>query len=228
MSSEKHAAGDSASLNGELDDPARVETHLRGCQQCAAHYQELRALTVQVRRLRAPEARPEFVTRVLAQVREEAREAAGVPWWTWLWGQRFVPALAAACAVLVFGVGGYLALRGAPATAPVQVAVVPNPSAPVELEPGVVQDLVQAGLDVVTLAKDSSDADATVAATVEEDDTADTAPIIETEFLAMLDAGWSSGGDDVLSTLDELSASEQDALGALLQSSEYGGVSNEG
>lgn len=72
-----------------------IETHLRSCAACAAHWQELRQTMALLDEWQAPEPSPYFSTRIMARVREEQAKPSG--WFHWV--RR--PALAVSLAVLM-------------------------------------------------------------------------------------------------------------------------------
>ncbi len=236
MSDMKHVVEEiSAYLDNEVDsrDRARIEEHLRGCKPCAQHYHQIRAVTTQVRSLRGPEVRPEFVTRVLARVRDESQDIA---WW-----QRWLPSFAAQRPALVgatlaaFAVGFvavvvYKASPAPEANAPVQIAsIVPEITLPQEAltAVGVIDELVDAGIDTELLAEyaEGDNAD-----TLNEDEASDAIAdeVINTEFLAMLDAGWANADDDVYADIDTMTTDEQAELQELLQGGYYDNTGYEG
>lgn len=221
----------SAYLDGEVepDGRARIEAHLRACPECVQRYQELRAVTSQVRSLRAPEVRPEFVTRVLARVREEAEQP--MPWWQrvlrGLPARQWTPSLMIVCTTLVFMTAITFAsyrLRDAVtqetmASAPLGAAVpgaAPEPFAAAN----VIDELVGAGVDTEVLAE-YAESDGTEALAGDAPVDFEANDVIDAEFLAMLDAGWSGGGDDVYGSIDDLTAEEQSELQVLLQGGYY-------
>ncbi len=61
----------SAYMDGEARDPARIARHLQHCESCARHHMQLLKLSTHLHALPLPEPRPEFLTRVMAQVAEE-------------------------------------------------------------------------------------------------------------------------------------------------------------
>lgn len=85
----------SAYLDNECRRPERIEAHLRECARCTARLDDLRTLSTALRTLRRPDVRPEFVTRVIAEAREDK---AGGARFRWAW-----PAATAAFCVLVAG-----------------------------------------------------------------------------------------------------------------------------
>lgn len=231
MTTDNHVLDElSALLDGEAEDAKRIEAHLRSCTACAAHYRELMALTTQVRKLRAPDPRPEFVTRVLAQVREdEQRNLLSFPWWRWLSATPRVALAGGALAAAVFAaVLGYAWLPASqPAVVPVVAqAPVASPASDVGPESaGVVGDLVNAGVDVTTLAEEYvPEGEAELEESAQE--LADTDQVIEREFLAMLEDGWESDAD-AYETVEDLTADELADLQYLLQGT-AGNTANEG
>ena len=64
----------SAYLDGEAANPDAIAAHLRECPACARRLQELRAVSCATQALSAPETDPAFVTRVMAEVREQRPE----------------------------------------------------------------------------------------------------------------------------------------------------------
>lgn len=211
----------SAYLDGETDAKAtaRIETHLRECAACAQRHQELDSVALQVRRLRGPEARPEFVTRVLARVREESVPTAS--WWERLLAAlpaprgRMLAAAGFACAVGVLGIAVYNAAQPLQVSVPVQApmaAVQGDAYAAAEL----LDELITGGMDSEVLAEY---AEAEDSAPLDDSGVMDpaTEEVIDMEFLAMLDAGWEQADDDGYATFDDLSAEEQMAVQHLLQ-----------
>ena len=93
----KHPALDelSAHVDGHARDPEHLMRHLAACPACARRHQELAALSRHIKDIPLPEVRPEFLTRVMAGVRE--RDEVLRPWWR-PWP---VPVLAAALVVLL-------------------------------------------------------------------------------------------------------------------------------
>ncbi len=70
---DKHVLNElSAYLDGECPAQKRVARHLERCPDCARRYKELAALSARVRRLPAPDVRPEFTARVVASIEESA------------------------------------------------------------------------------------------------------------------------------------------------------------
>lgn len=80
----------SAYLDGESVHPEKIEHLIKTNVQVAQRYLELQQLSKQVQSLPEPEVRPEFLTRVMAHVREqeEERQPAGmfsmVHWSRWV------------------------------------------------------------------------------------------------------------------------------------------------
>lgn len=232
MTTDNHVVDElSALLDGEAEDAARIEAHLRTCSACAEHYRELKAVATQVRKLRAPEPRPEFVTRVLARVREdnEQRTLISVPWWRWLSATpRLAFAGGALAAAVIAAVLGYAWLPAPqPAAVPV-VAQAPLASPASDFGPesvGVVGDLVNAGVDLTTLAEEYvPEGEAEIESSSE--DLAETEQVIEREFLAMLEAGWESDAD-AYDAIEGLTEDELADLQYLLQGT-AGNAANEG
>lgn len=58
----------SAYLDGEARRPAEVEGHLRECPECAERLRQLRALSVGLRNMAAPDVHAAFLTRIQAEV----------------------------------------------------------------------------------------------------------------------------------------------------------------
>lgn len=228
MQTDEHVGGDiSAYLDGELEpaEARRVEAHLRICPVCAARHAELRLVAQQVRALRAPEVRPEFATRVLARVREDQAAPAGARHWFALWKQLTSPTLIACYTFALMLAGAFVAYRAKEATERAFVASLPAPS-PTAVSSvaeedgpavsGVVDALVDAGVDAEALAEYAETDDVGEEMLLE-----DTSEAIDTAFLAMLDAGWSSADEDVFAAFDELTVEEQTELNALLQGGYY-------
>lgn len=208
----------SALLDGEAEDPGHIESHLRACPACAQRYRELRAVTTQVRRLNAPEVRPEFVKLVVARVREAQAAPAPAPWRAWLQALRMpqvlIPA-GALCGVLL-GFGLYEIAGPSAPSAPREQraeATAPASQSPLPAEESVVSALADNGVDVLQLAEvfgvDESMDDSALAEPAED---------IESEFSATLDAGWETSGDDSFGDIETLSQEQQAAVKQLLQS----------
>lgn len=236
MDSKTHVAEEiSAYLDGEVDAAARarIEGHLRACRHCGQRYHELRMVTTQVRSLRAPEVRPEFVTRVMARVREE--EAPPQTWW-----QRLLAALTPAgpaLATAAFGLAAFgLVAAGlynvsrtpeSPAT-PNYAAMAPSVGfqASNDSSANVIDELVDAGIDTETLAE-YAESDVPELLDTDAQSASDANELIDNEFLAMLDAGFSGTGDDVYESISDLTAEEQAELQLLLQGGYYDTTTDE-
>jgi hypothetical protein len=101
----------SAFLDGEADDPEAVAAHLRRCAACHNRYLELRAMSLTLHALPAPDVTPAFATRVMAQVHEQAPPRRWpVPVAAW--------AGAMAVVVLVVVVAGYVFKAPTPQATP--------------------------------------------------------------------------------------------------------------
>ncbi len=61
--------------------PAKVQTHVAGCDQCRLELEKLRATMALLDTWEAPEPSPYFLTRLNARVREEQREEPAGSWW---------------------------------------------------------------------------------------------------------------------------------------------------
>jgi hypothetical protein len=105
----------SAYIDGEARDAARIARHLQTCEQCARRHIELLKISTHLHALPLPEAQPEFVTRVMAHVRDlridPQRKGWGFMLPTWA---------VAAVAVLLLCFDAYLWF------APVRTEFVPN------------------------------------------------------------------------------------------------------
>lgn len=208
----------SALLDGEAEDPARIESHVRACPTCAQRYRELRAVTTQVRRLNAPEVSPEFVKLVVARVREESSMRRRAPWQrlqTWLAALRMPQVLVPAgafCGVII-GVALYYLAGPAATTAPV-TRVAESPTVVMETVPQqtVVDALAESGVDVVQLAEvfGANDPEGYGAFDFADDN-------VDDDFAATLDAGWAPSNDDVFGSIESLSQEQQAAVKQLLQ-----------
>jgi len=121
---EKHVVEELSSyIDGEAKRPERIARHLQHCEQCARRHMELLRLSEHLRALPGPAARPEFVTRVLAEVREQQ---AAPRLWPWTWA---VPATACAAALLLMA-SLILYSVSTPEVAPVGVTVAATPAVP--------------------------------------------------------------------------------------------------
>ena len=110
----KHVTDElSAYIDGEARDAARIDAHLAHCAECARRYEELSKLSEQIRALPVPEIRPEFVTRVMAGLREADAPRS---WW-----MRLRAPLAVSCAAAIALLIAAAYLRG---------TVPPRPVAP--------------------------------------------------------------------------------------------------
>lgn len=137
----KRTMNNCTGLNTKLADllldpttaPAKVTTHVDGCDPCHRELEELRATMALLDTWEAPEPNPYFLTRLNARLDEE-REAPPAGWFERL-RARFVygpqvharPLAAMALTVmLLLGGGTYLGVTNwdHPATAPGQAAVV--------------------------------------------------------------------------------------------------------
>jgi len=74
-----HPAGDnhpgddlSARLDGQADDPARVEAHLAECAECAHRFRELKTVSDAVKGLPGPTVSDAFALRIAARIRRPA------------------------------------------------------------------------------------------------------------------------------------------------------------
>ena len=70
----------SAYLDGCAADPDKIAVHLENCAECAQRYRELLVLSAHLKTLPQPDVRPEFLTRVMANVRE-IDLTPHRPWW---------------------------------------------------------------------------------------------------------------------------------------------------
>lgn len=202
----------SAQLDGECADPAALAARLAQDPELARTFAQLETVVAQVRRLPEPALHPAFVTRVLAEVREEATPVV-VPWWRGGW----VP----------FGMklaGGFclLALVASLALRPVETSTDEIAAGAAEGDAyGVVVALEEAGADLALLADDfarEGELD------VEELPT----DAVDEVFLAMLDAAWSEDELDDLDIIEHMSGEQQDVLWKRLQSGAPLGDQSEG
>lgn len=212
----------SAYLDGECVDPAELAARLEGDPALALELAQLQAMLGEVRQLPGPALRPEFVTRVLAQVREELPDARA-PWWSaWFSLPRLATVGGLCAASLVLGIAWRGAMAPAPRIDPVEdVATAPRDDAG-----SVLDRLTAAGADVAALAEEFGG--------VEADDDAMESPLaledaeIDEIFLAMQDAAWTNDDADELDVIEQLGAEDQGALQRLLQPSAYSDSRNEG
>lgn len=75
----------SAYLDNAAEEPLAIARHLAECSECAHQYHTLRDLSGALHDLPAPEVRPEFLSRVMAHVRETEMEPAPSQWFKWLY-----------------------------------------------------------------------------------------------------------------------------------------------
>lgn len=111
----------SAYLDGEARDPDRIQRLLQEDPEAAVRHAQMAKLSQHLKALPEPEVRPEFLTRVMAHVREQEVTPRRP-----VWIQFGLPVAAFAMLALVAGV---IALSGNEAIAPVEdnVALVSNP-----------------------------------------------------------------------------------------------------
>ena len=62
----------SAWIDGQADDPARIQSHLAECADCAEHYRELKTLSDTLKAMPAPLVGDDFALRVAARIRRPA------------------------------------------------------------------------------------------------------------------------------------------------------------
>ena len=73
----------SAYLDDAAEDPLAIAQHLAACKDCARHYHALRDLSDSLHALPEPAIPPEFLTRVMAHVRETDIVPARISWTHW-------------------------------------------------------------------------------------------------------------------------------------------------
>ena len=72
-------------LDDAADDPLAIAQHLAVCSECAHRYSTLRDLAETLHALPDPEVRPEFLTRIMAHVRETEMVPERPYWLEWLY-----------------------------------------------------------------------------------------------------------------------------------------------
>jgi len=210
----------SAMIDGEAGDPAALSAQIQRDPALAQQLAQLQAVVAEVRQLPGPALRPEFVTRVMAQVREVDLEGARAPrgWAAWFSLPRLAAAGGLCAAALVLAV----VWRGAEvpdarSTAQPVIAAVPE-----EVHSDVVAALADAGVDLVALAEVYAPVEDSEAATVPDE-------AIDAIFLAMVDAAWTPDDEvDDLDTIEHLNLDDQDTLRRLMQPGERLEFQNEG
>ncbi len=121
MSKEKWNDELSAFLDGEARDPARIQRLIAEDPELAARHQQFAKISEHLRTLPAPDVRPEFLTRVMAHVREQESAPARPAWW------RFVLPVATLAMLAVVAGSMWRNRADSPATADPPVATVSHP-----------------------------------------------------------------------------------------------------